>query len=177
MCPCLLLEKCNMQPLKILLLIGAPLGINSCAPRNPYAGPPIPLGQALTAIGDGMREADRASGGGKSTGLIPAKATVAFNVVNTTSNGAGLSLEVVPVPGLTAGGTMSTSSSQQGTSSITVEYTSVLLASKDTIVGSKPAAEREKLIEDLRGQITTLKRKNTELLNQNTELMSKPGNQ
>lgn len=145
----------------------------SCAPQNPYKGPPIPLSEALIAISDGMREADAASKGKKSTGLIPSKATVAFNIVNSDKTTQGLSLSVVPVAGLTAGGTLGREFSTQGTSAITVEYSSVLLASKDSIVGSRPVAESGKLLDDLRNEVTMLRKKTELLANKNAELLEK----
>lgn len=162
-----------MRKSSFIFILGVPIALGSCQPQNPYKGPPIPLSKALTAISDGMREADTASKGKKSTGLIPSKATVAFNIVNSDKTTQGLSLSVVPVAGLTAGGTLGREFSTQGTSAITVEYSSVLLASKDSIVGNKTPEEVEKLLDQMKNQITTFKKK-TDLLNlKNLELEKK----
>lgn len=146
---------------------------SACQTQNPYRGEPIPLAQALTAISDGMREADAASRGKKSTGLIPSKATVAFNIVNTEKTSQGITLSVVPVAGLTAGGALGREYTRQGTSAITVEYSSVLLTSKDSIVGSRPVAESGKLLDGLRNEVTMLRKKTELLANKNAELLEK----
>lgn len=139
-----------------LPLLAFTLPLVSCQPPNPYEGPPVPLSQALISISEGMRAADRASGSGKSTGLIPAKATVAFNVVNTSTSEQGVTLNVVPVPGLTTGGTLGKTYTQQGTSAITVEYSSYLLAGTNSVIGGMTNDERKKLLDE----ITTLRNKN-----------------
>ena len=111
-----------IPPVPKVLWMLLPFMVASCQTQNPYRGEPIPLAQALTAISDGMREADAASRGKKSTGLIPSKATVAFNIVNTEKTSQGLTLNVIPAPGLTAGGALGREYTRQGNSAITVEY-------------------------------------------------------
>jgi predicted glycosyltransferase len=104
-----------------------------------------------------MREADVAARGKKSTGLIPSKATVSFNIVNTEKTTQGLSLSVVPTPAVTAGGTLGREFTRQGTSSIVVEYSSVLLAPKDSIIGSKSPSDVDAILKN--SHITTLDHK------------------
>jgi hypothetical protein len=99
-----------------------------------------------------MRKAGEAAGGGKSTGLVPAKATATFNVVNSSKDTQSVTLEVVPVVGAKVAGTFGRENSQQGTSTISVEYSSVLLASKDSVVGTKSPEDLAKLIAALEGK-------------------------
>jgi hypothetical protein len=147
-----------MKATMMLMNLAIAFGFCSCTTHSQFSGTPMRLDEALIAVGQAIRAADQQTQGRKSTGLVPAEVVVGFNVTNASKDEGTLSLNVVPAPSTTLTGGWTGGRTSQVGSTITVKYSSILLASKDSIVGSRSPQDTNELVNAVEQENATLKK-------------------
>ena len=139
--------------LQLGLTAAATMLLVGCASSR-VAGTPrkISLEAALRSVGQGLREMHEAQKNVK-TGLVPAEVIVTFNITAAASDEGKLCVELgaLPAAGGTAktGGEIGSTTSAARGNQITVKFTNLLLANKDTLVYKHSPEEIQKLLEML----------------------------
>ncbi len=141
-----------MPKLAAILFLSSVLAGCATSGMPPAQAGAITLEDAMASVGAGLFAMERAEEG-VITGLVPTEVTVTFNISASTTKSDKLFVEVgggaAAVASAKAGGEASAKSEASRGNQITIKFSNLLYAGKDTLIESKPPAALAELLEML----------------------------